>query len=206
MSTHLKISSNPIEYFRILPLDILQIFYYSATGWAFKKNNIGKGNNKRQMSTRLFEAFTKIWRISKRRKAILKEQNMFAFSPLPFYILRYSFNITFPCFANSDFQFSYSATGWAFIKHTLTRMHLSRYNRNSIEYFRILPLDILQIFSYSAAGWAFKKNIIGKGNNKRQCLRASSRHLRKFEEYQMQKGTTQRTKYDCLFPFVFLYS
>jgi hypothetical protein len=107
--------------------------------------------------------------------------------PVVFYIPRYSFNITSPCFANSDFQFFYSATGWAFIKHTLTRMHLSRYNRNSIEYFRILPLDILQIFSYSAAGWAFKKNIIGKGNNKRQCLRASSRHLRKFKEYRKAK-------------------
>ena len=29
----------------------------------------------------------------KRRKAILKEQNMIAFSPLPFYILRYSSDI-----------------------------------------------------------------------------------------------------------------
>jgi hypothetical protein len=41
---------NPIEYFRILPLDILSIFYYSAARLSVQKKQ-------RQRSTRLFEAF-----------------------------------------------------------------------------------------------------------------------------------------------------
>ena len=134
------------------------------------------------------------------RKAILKEQNTIVFSPLPFYILRYSFNITFPCFANSDFQFFYSATGWAFIKHTLTRTHLSRYNRNSIEYFRILPLDILQIFFYSATGWAFKKQHRERKADVYAPLRGIYENPKNIKT---QKGNTQRTKYNCFFPVAF---
>jgi hypothetical protein len=101
------------------------------------------------MSTRLFEAFTKIWRILNAERQYSKNRMCLLFTLCLF-----------------------------------------------------IFLDIL-LFSHRLS---VQKNNIGKGNNKRQCLRASSRHLRKFEEYQMQKGNTQRTKYDCLFPFVFLYS
>jgi hypothetical protein len=44
-----------------------------------------------------------------------------------------------------------------------------RHHRTPIDYFRILPLDILSIFYYSATRLSVYK---------RQCLRASSRHLR----------------------------